>query len=183
MGHHHHHANHANHAMKRLLAHGDLRFVVLLLIEEKPRHGYELIKLIESKSSGQYSPSPGVIYPTLTFLDDTGHIATTVRNEKKQYSITPEGSAHLDQNRELANSILKRLKELGAELAHAKAQAAIQNADPFESEKESEIRHIFRSIKMELKKSSDASAKTKKEILKILEHTLEEILGLKKRKT
>jgi DNA-binding PadR family transcriptional regulator len=174
-GHHHDHGHGDHHAMKRLLAHGDLRVVVLLLIAEKPRHGYELIKLIESKSSGQYSPSPGVIYPTLTYLDDTGLITTTVQNEKKRYSITPEGKAHLDQNREHADSILKRLEELGAKIAQAKAHAESQNADPFATEEESEIRHVFRSIKVELKASHSASAKTKKNILKILERTLEQL--------
>jgi DNA-binding PadR family transcriptional regulator len=163
--------------MKRLLAHGDLRFVVLLLIEEKPRHGYELIKLIESKSSHQYSPSPGVIYPTLTYLEETGLVTTTVRDDKKQYSITPEGVQHLEDNRALASGILKRLEEMGAQLASAQSKAA---SDSFDEDERSEIKQAFHAIKAELKGSpADTLRKNKKQILEILERALEEIRSLK----
>jgi DNA-binding PadR family transcriptional regulator len=85
----------------RLFAHGDLRLVVLGLIAEKPRHGYEIIKAIEDQVAGAYSPSPGVVYPTLTLLEELGQITTTpAEGGKKLHSITPEGQAFLDANRE-----------------------------------------------------------------------------------
>ncbi len=163
----------ASTAMKRLLAHGDLRFVVLLLVEEKPRHGYEIIKLIEAKSSGQYAPSPGVIYPTLTYLEETGWLATKTQDDKKQYSITPEGKAHLDENREVAASILQKLEEAGAKLASEKAE-------PFEGDERSEIRSVFHAIKAELKTFAAPTEKTKKAIADLLRRALEEIQKLKK---
>lgn len=162
--------------MKRLLAHGDLRFVVLLLIEEKPRHGYELIKLIESKSSNQYSPSPGVIYPTLTYLEETGLVKTKVHQDKKQYSITPEGAKHLEENREISSGILKRLKEMGAQLASAKAEAS---TDSFAEGERAEIKQAFHAIKTELKGSpAETLKKNKKQILAILKRTLTDIQAL-----
>ena len=164
-------------AIKRLLAHGDLRFVVLLLIEEKPRHGYELIKQIELKSSGQYTPSPGVIYPTLTYLEDTGMVQTNLLDGKKQYSITQEGSQHLDENREVANAILNRLADVGAKLASAKAKAS---TEPFADEERSEIREVFHAMKAELREFFAASAETKKKILVILKRALTEMQKLKK---
>jgi DNA-binding PadR family transcriptional regulator len=184
-GHANHHSRHGGHegedhrAMKRLLAHGDLRIVVLRLIEEQPRHGYELIKLIESMSSGQYSPSPGVIYPTLTYLEEAGLVATTVQNDKKQYAVTQEGIAHLDQTRVQANSILRRLEEMGAKLATARAQAEGQDGDQFRSEF-AELRHVFHALGKELKASSSKEEVTRQQIVEILQRALAEIQNVNK---
>src|SRR4029079_16439956 len=75
----------------RMLAQGDLKLLALALIAEQPRHGYELIKLIEEKTSGWYSPSPGVVYPTLTFLEEAGYVTAESEGAKKRYTITEEG--------------------------------------------------------------------------------------------
>ena len=77
-----------------------LRLIVLSLIAESPRHGYEIIKALEERSSGFYSPSPGVIYPTLTFLEEAGHAASTADGNKKIYAITEAGRTYLEENRE-----------------------------------------------------------------------------------
>src|ERR1700756_1136866 len=79
----------------RLFDYGELRYVVLALIEEKPRHGYEIIKAIEDRSAGTYSPSPGVIYPTLTLLEEIGHATVTEAAGKNLYAITPDRAAGL----------------------------------------------------------------------------------------
>src|SRR5689334_24215085 len=84
----------------RVFDHGDLRLVILQLIAEKPRHGYELIKAIEEQVAGAYSPSPGVIYPTLTLLEELGYVTvSTGESAKKLHEITAEGRAFLDANR------------------------------------------------------------------------------------
>src|SRR5258705_8305494 len=83
----------------RLFDHGELRLVVLNLISERPRHGYEIIKEIEDRVSGTYSPSPGVIYPTLTMLEEIGHATVAESDGKKLYAITAEGTAYLAANR------------------------------------------------------------------------------------
>jgi DNA-binding PadR family transcriptional regulator len=101
----------------RMLAQGDLKVLALALIAEQPRHGYELIKLIEEKTSGAYSPSPGVIYPTLTFLEEAGYVTAESEGAKKRYTITEPGRAYLKENRDVADMILHRLAAIGEKLA------------------------------------------------------------------
>ncbi|WP_266159577.1 PadR family transcriptional regulator [Dyella silvatica] len=83
--------------------------LLLALIEQQPRHGYELIRTIEEMFHGNYTPSPGAIYPTLTMLEELGY--AQVENEqggRKLYAITAEGSAYLDENRELVDAVIAR---------------------------------------------------------------------------
>lgn len=96
----------------RFLMQGDLRLVVLALVEKEPRHGYEIIKHIEDLTYGFYAPSPGVIYPTLTYLEEAGYVVAEQEGNKKRYAITAEGQEHLDQNRSFAMTILDRLSQL-----------------------------------------------------------------------
>jgi DNA-binding PadR family transcriptional regulator len=92
---------------------GDLRYVVLRLLEEKPRHGYEIIKALEERFGGAYAPSPGVVYPTLQLLEDLGY-ARIVPGEqgKKTYEITDEGRAFLADNQQTVDSIFERIGKL-----------------------------------------------------------------------
>ena len=101
----------------RMLAQGDLKLLALALIAEQPRHGYELIKLIEEKTSDCYSPSPGVVYPTLTFLEEAGYVTAESEGAKKRYTITEEGRASLEENRDIADMILARLAAIGTRVA------------------------------------------------------------------
>jgi DNA-binding PadR family transcriptional regulator len=97
----------------RMFDQGDLRFVILRLIAEKPRHGYELIKAIEEKLGGLYSPSPGVVYPTLTLLEELGY--ATVQDSagnKKLYAITAEGTAFLEANKATVEAIFGRMDQV-----------------------------------------------------------------------
>src|SRR6185295_19834774 len=90
----------------RMLASGDLRLVALYFIEQQPRHGYDLIKAIEEKTSGMYSPSPGVIYPALTFLEEANYVTSTAEGNKRLYTITDEGRTHLSDNRQAVETTL-----------------------------------------------------------------------------
>ena len=94
---------------RRVLAHGDLRLLALALIAEQPRHGYEIIKLLEEKTDGWYSPSPGIVYPTLTYLEEAGYVTAQAEGAKKLYTITDEGHAYLQQNRAFVDAVLERL--------------------------------------------------------------------------
>lgn len=99
----------------RLFEHGDLRFVILHLIAEKPRHGYEIIKAIEERVGGAYSPSPGTIYPALTLLEEQGYIAVEPsEGSKKLYAVTGEGKTYLDINRGAVDALLARMDHVGA---------------------------------------------------------------------
>ena len=100
----------------RFLLQGDLRLLVLSLIEQEPRHGYELIKHVEEMTQGFYAPSPGVIYPTLSYLEEAGYIQAESDGNKKRYAITDEGRAYLGENREAADGILERLAHFAERL-------------------------------------------------------------------
>lgn len=99
----------------RFFAHGDLRLVILALIAEKPRHGYEIIKAIEERVGGSYSPSPGVIYPTLTLLEELGYVtvAATAEGGRKLHEVTEQGRAFLEANRPTLDALLARMDEAG----------------------------------------------------------------------
>lgn len=99
---------------KRMFEQGELRFVILKLIADKPAHGYELIKAIEDSFGGAYSPSPGVVYPTLALLEDMG-FADVVPGEgsKKLYTITQAGRDHLAENAGPVEGIFARMSESG----------------------------------------------------------------------
>jgi DNA-binding PadR family transcriptional regulator len=97
----------------RMLAQGDLRLIALALIAEQPRHGYEIIKVLEDKTAGWYSPSPGIVYPTLTYLEEAGYLTAEVEGAKKRYAITEEGRAHLEENRDFVDAVLERLALIG----------------------------------------------------------------------
>jgi len=97
---------------ERVFEQGDLRLLLLKLIAEKPRHGYELIKAVEDSVGGAYSPSPGVVYPTLSLLEDLGYAKVEeAEGGKKLYAITPEGSAFLETQAPAIALLLARMEE------------------------------------------------------------------------
>jgi DNA-binding PadR family transcriptional regulator len=98
---------------RRMLAQGDLRLVALALIAQAPRHGYEIIKQLEEKTADWYSPSPGIVYPTLTYLEEAGYVTASTEGSKKLYTITDEGRAYLKANQDLVDVVLDRLAALG----------------------------------------------------------------------
>jgi len=99
----------------RVFEQGDLKYVILRLLDEKPRHGYEIIKELEERFGGAYSPSPGAVYPTLTMLEDLGYArAMPEEGGKKIYQITPEGKAYLEQHRSTVDDIFERIAQFGA---------------------------------------------------------------------
>jgi DNA-binding PadR family transcriptional regulator len=98
---------------KRMLAQGDLRLIALAFIAEAPRHGYEIIKLLEEKTANWYSPSPGIVYPTLTYLEEASYVTASTEGSKKLYTITDAGRAYLEENRDVVNVVLERLTALG----------------------------------------------------------------------
>jgi DNA-binding PadR family transcriptional regulator len=108
---------------RRVFDSNSLRLVLLTLLEDQPRHGYDLIRAIEARSNGAYAPSPGVVYPTLTLLDDQDHIRAAPQQEgaKRLYEITADGRAHLDANRAEAQAAMARLDALGVE--HSRTDA------------------------------------------------------------
>jgi len=98
---------------KRMFGSGELRLVLLKLIADEPRHGYDLIRAIEELTGGDYAPSPGVVYPTLTMLTDMGLIEEkAAEGSRKAFAVTKEGKAHLKENAEEVEALFERLEEL-----------------------------------------------------------------------
>jgi len=109
----HHRGMHGGRA-RRVFDQGDLRYVLLRLISESPRHGYELIKAIEERFGGLYSPSPGVDYPTLALLEELGYIRPdSADGPRKRFVVTPEGTAFLAANQAVVDQIFARMAEIG----------------------------------------------------------------------
>ena len=104
----------------RTLAAGDIRLIVLALLAEKPRHGYDIIKEIEERTHGFYGPSPGVVYPTLTYLEEVGYASVESEGTKKLYSITASGREHLAANRAEADAVIGQLARMGEKMAHVR---------------------------------------------------------------
>ena len=99
---------------RRVFEQGDLKYVVLRLLDEKPRHGYEIIKALEDRFGGAYAPSPGTVYPTLALLVDLGHAtARTEDGGRKVYEITDAGRAHLAEHRSTVDDIFARIASFG----------------------------------------------------------------------
>jgi DNA-binding PadR family transcriptional regulator len=90
---------------------GEIRFVILRLLKEKPRHGYEVMKALEERMAGCYTPSAGTVYPTLQLLEDQGYVRAVESGGKKVYEITPEGERYLEEHRDLLDEIVDRLRD------------------------------------------------------------------------
>jgi DNA-binding PadR family transcriptional regulator len=103
---------HGSRRAERIFDQGDLRFVILRLVAEQPRHGYEIIKAIEEKVGGAYSPSPGVVYPTLTLLEELGYVTVEAAGAKKLYRVTPEGEAALAEKKATVDGIFRRMEDV-----------------------------------------------------------------------
>jgi DNA-binding PadR family transcriptional regulator len=98
---------------KRMFGSGELKLVLLKLIADEPRHGYDLIRAIEELTGGDYAPSPGVVYPTLTMLTDMGLIEEqAAEGSRKKFAVTKEGKAHLKENAQEVEALFERLEEL-----------------------------------------------------------------------
>jgi DNA-binding PadR family transcriptional regulator len=90
---------------------GEMKFVILRLLKEKPRYGYEVIKGLEEKLAGYYTPSAGTVYPTLQLLEDEGYVRVVETDGKKVYHVTPEGERYLEEHRDLLDEIIDRVRE------------------------------------------------------------------------
>jgi len=112
----------------RVFGHGDLKLILLSLIAEQPRHGYELIRTIEEMFDGAYAPSPGAVYPTLTLLEELGHASVQNDEGKKLYTITEEGKAFLTQNKDAVDAVMSRMEQTAKMFARAAAPMALREA-------------------------------------------------------
>lgn len=159
----------------RRLASQDLQLVILALLADKPAHGYELIKIIEEKSEGFYTPSPGVIYPALTYLEEVGHASVAQDGGRKLYSITPQGEAYLAEQRGTADAILQALSRIGRRMDEVReAFAGVSDLDADASDELHRARH---NLKRALRSKHGSDSAEARRIAGILERAAAEIIG------
>ena len=131
--HHHGHRHEHSRRSRRNFEAGGLRLILLILLQETPRHGYDAIREISTRSGGAYTPSPGLVYPTLSALEDLGHIEqVTAEGSKRLFTITEAGRAYLEENRAEADAAMARLEAMNAEQGWTEAgpvQRALRNLE------------------------------------------------------
>jgi DNA-binding PadR family transcriptional regulator len=174
----------------KMLASGDLQLIILLLLSERSRYGYEIIKALEEQSCGIYTPSPGMVYPALTYLDEVGFATASSEGSKKLYTLTNEGKAHLSQNGEAAGDVWQHLARVGRKLAHFQRQMAEDEdvADHFARdprdrdrrewrEMKAEFREVRDDLKAAIHEKLDSTLQEKTRILGILRRAVKDIRG------
>jgi DNA-binding PadR family transcriptional regulator len=158
----------------RRLSSQDLQLVILALLAENPAHGYELIKIIEERSDGFYTPSPGVIYPALTYLEEVGHSSVQQDGGRKLYSITAQGEAYLAEHRATADGILQALSRIGRRMDEVReAFAGVGDLDADASDELHRARH---NLKRVLRAKHGGDPAEARRIAAILDRAAAEIL-------
>jgi DNA-binding PadR family transcriptional regulator len=143
----------------RMLATGDLRLIALALIAEQPRHGYEIIKVLEEKTAGWYSPSPGIVYPTLTYLEEAGYVTAQAEGAKKLYTITEEGRAHLEDNRDFVDAVLERLAAVGRRITRMRRRFGEDEHEPLPRLVRAALDNLREAAGKRLEDDAEAEAK------------------------
>jgi DNA-binding PadR family transcriptional regulator len=175
----------------RKLGSADLQLLLLALLAERPSHGYELIKALDERSNGYYTPSPGMVYPALTYLEEIGYASVEAQGTKKLYSITEPGLTHLESQRPNVDALLEQLAWIGRrmdEMRKAMAARGDDDAADFDAPQafrgrgrhgagSSEVRAARRSLKSALIEKSGATAAEQRRIADILERAAAEIRG------
>ncbi len=160
----------------RKLSSADLQLVLLLLLDERPAHGYELIRILEERSDGFYTPSPGVIYPALNYLDEIGRTAVEQEGNRKLYRLTEQGRAHLERNRRGAQAMLDALSRIGSRMEQVReAFAGLDATDPVASDALHRARHALRDALMTTRECTPREARR---IADILDRATSDILAL-----
>jgi DNA-binding PadR family transcriptional regulator len=159
----------------RRLASGDLRLVLLGLLAERASHGYELIKALEQRSGGFYSPSPGMVYPALTWLEEVGYASVAAEGTKKLYSITDPGRAYLKENRGAADAMLGQLEYIGRKMGRVR-----EILGGFDEDEEADAQGIAaarRELRQALREKRGAPSDEKLRIGEILREAAARIRG------
>jgi DNA-binding PadR family transcriptional regulator len=159
----------------------DLQLMLLALIAEAPRHGYELIKALEARSNGFYAPSPGMVYPALTYLEELGYVTVQQEGNRKRYEIAEAGRAHLEAHRDEVDMMLAKLSFIASKMeSMRRAYAADDDNGSFGAEgrrwhpKLIEARY---ALKLAIVRHADASEAEQRRIAEILMRAAAEIEG------
>jgi DNA-binding PadR family transcriptional regulator len=168
--------------MGRKLASVDLQLLILGLLAEKPRHGYEIIKALDERSKGFYIPSPGMVYPALTYLEEIGHATIEVEGSRKLYHITDAGKKHLDSNRSTADALFAQFGRVGERMDRfRRAMRAEETGEGSDADHErrgsKELLRARRDLKLALADKWDSSHEEQQRVVDILKRAAREIAG------
>jgi DNA-binding PadR family transcriptional regulator len=164
----------------RKLGSRDLQILLLALLAAQPSHGYELIKSLEERSGGFYSPSPGMVYPALTYLEEVGYASVETEGAKKRYSITEAGRVFLQSNQATADAILSQLERVGAKMGRVRdifSGAADADGDDERGGGPADIWMAVRDLKSALRAKRHAGVAEAHRVAEILRRAVAEIVG------
>jgi DNA-binding PadR family transcriptional regulator len=168
--------------MGRKLASVDLQLLILGLLADKPRHGYEIIKALDERSKGFYIPSPGMVYPALTYLEEIGHATVEADGARKLYQITDAGQEHLESNRGTVEALFAQFERVGERMDRVRrAMQAEETGEESATENErrgsKELLRARRDLKVALADKWGSSREEQQRIVEILKRATAEILG------
>jgi DNA-binding PadR family transcriptional regulator len=176
--------------MGRKLASGDLQLLILKLLDEKSRYGYEIIKELEERSKGFYVPSPGMVYPALTYLEELDHATVAADGARKLYSITESGKEHLTKNLTAADALFAQFGRVGERMDRMRRAFAAEESDEETSEDlgaaagaeqerhgSKELRRALQDLRSALADKRNSARDEQLRIAEILKRTAAEISG------
>ena len=156
----------------------DLQLLLMSMIDAQPSHGYELIKALETRSNGFYSPSPGMVYPALTYLEELGYVTVQLEGNRKRYELAEAGREYLSANRERVELMLARLTHIARKMDSVRrAFAGEEPADISEGGWAPELNEARRALKRALLRRDNAPAAEQRRIAEILMRAAQEIEG------
>ncbi len=168
--------------MGRKLASVDLQLLILGLLAEKPRHGYEIIKALDERSKGFYIPSPGMVYPALTYLEEIGHATVEADGARKLYHITEMGKQQLESNRGAADALFAQFGRVGERMERVRramsAEEMGEAADAGHEQRGSkELMRARRDLKAALADKWESSREEQQRVADILRRAAAEVLN------
>jgi len=158
----------------RKLASVDLQLLILGLLGEKPYHGYEIIKALEERTKGFYTPSPGMVYPALTYLEEIGHATVEQDGTRKRYHISDEGRRHLEANRATADAMFAQFERVGEKMERVRRAVEAVGDEARGSE---ELLEARRDLRAALRDKADAPREEQQRIALVLKRATADILG------
>ena len=168
--------------MGRKLASVDLQLLILALLADKPHHGYEIIKALDERSKGFYVPSPGMVYPALTFLEEIGHATIEADGNRKRYHITETGQQYLAEHRARADALFAQFERVGERMDRLRRamNAGATDEEPLSdntSAGSTELRHAMRELKRAMEDKCHGPREEQLRIAEILKHAAADIVG------
>jgi DNA-binding PadR family transcriptional regulator len=157
----------------------DLQLLLLALLADKPAHGYELIKALETKSNGFYTPSPGMVYPALTYLEELGYVTVTLESNRKCYAMADAGREYLAANQERVEMMLSKLAHIARKMDSVRRAYSGEPGDEADDGDAGvlpdllEARHALKSALM---RASDAPFAEQQRIAEVLRQATQAIL-------